>query len=90
VAIAPRCRRDACPPYWGDDERFVRTYFGTFKSKMVYSTFDWGIRDKDGYYFILGRTDDVISTSRDIGWAPARSRSGAGTSEHRGSRGGGL
>jgi propionyl-CoA synthetase len=30
---------------------------------MVYSTFDWGIRDEDGYYFILGRTDDVINVA---------------------------
>ncbi len=30
---------------------------------MVYSTFDWGIRDKDGYFFILGRTDDVINVA---------------------------
>jgi propionyl-CoA synthetase len=29
----------------------------------VYSTFDWGIRDDDGYYFILGRTDDVINVA---------------------------
>jgi propionyl-CoA synthetase len=48
---------------WGDDERFVKTYFGTFRGKQVYSTFDWGIRDKDGYYFILGRTDDVINVA---------------------------
>src|SRR5258707_1165187 len=48
---------------WGDDERFVKTYFGTFRNKQVYSTFDWGIRDKDGYYFILGRTDDVINVA---------------------------
>jgi len=48
---------------WGDDERFVKTYFTTFAKKMVYSTFDWGIRDKDGYYFILGRTDDVINVA---------------------------
>jgi propionyl-CoA synthetase len=31
--------------------------------RMVYSTFDWGIRDADGYYFILGRTDDVINVA---------------------------
>ena len=31
--------------------------------KLVYSTFDWGIRDEDGYYFILGRTDDVINVA---------------------------
>ncbi len=48
---------------WGDDERFVKTYFSTFSTKMVYTTFDWGIRDKDGYYFILGRTDDVINVA---------------------------
>jgi propionyl-CoA synthetase len=29
----------------------------------VYSTFDWGIRDADGYFFILGRTDDVINVA---------------------------
>ncbi|MGQ0579401.1 MAG: propionate--CoA ligase [Betaproteobacteria bacterium] len=63
VAIAPPLPPGCLSTVWGDDERFVRTYFGTFKSKMVYSTFDWGIRDKDGYYFILGRTDDVINVA---------------------------
>src|SRR5574340_4474 len=48
---------------WGDDQRFVDTYFRDFKDQLIYSTFDWGIRDKDGYYFILGRTDDVINVA---------------------------
>jgi propionyl-CoA synthetase len=48
---------------WGDDARFVSTYFSDFKDQQVYSTFDWGIRDADGYYFILGRTDDVINVA---------------------------
>ncbi len=48
---------------WGDDERFVKTYWQTVPGKMVYSTFDWGIKDKDGYFFILGRTDDVINVA---------------------------
>jgi propionyl-CoA synthetase len=48
---------------WQDDARFVETYWKTVPGKMVYSTFDWGIRDKDGYYFILGRTDDVINVA---------------------------
>jgi len=48
---------------WGDDERFVRTYWQTVPNRMVYSTFDWGIRDADGYFFILGRTDDVINVA---------------------------
>jgi len=48
---------------YGDDQRFVDTYWSTFGDKQVYSTFDWGLRDADGYYFILGRTDDVINVA---------------------------
>ena len=48
---------------WGDDERFVKTYWHSVPGRTVYSTFDWGIRDDDGYYFILGRTDDVINVA---------------------------
>ncbi|WP_395688456.1 propionate--CoA ligase [Caenimonas koreensis] len=48
---------------WGDDKRFVNTYWKTVPGKLVYSTFDWGIRDADGYYYILGRTDDVINVA---------------------------
>ena len=47
---------------WGDDERFVKSYFSGFK-EMVYSSFDWAVRDEDGYYFIMGRTDDVINVA---------------------------
>ena len=48
---------------WRDDARFVNTYWKSVPGKMVYSTFDWGIRDEDGYFFILGRTDDVINVA---------------------------
>jgi propionyl-CoA synthetase len=48
---------------WQDDERFVNTYWKSIPGKLVYSTFDWGIRDADGYFFILGRTDDVINVA---------------------------
>jgi len=48
---------------WRDDERFVETYWRTIPGRMIYSTFDWGIRDADGYYYILGRTDDVINVA---------------------------
>ena len=48
---------------WKDDARFVNTYWKSVPGKTVYSTFDWGIRDEDGYYFILGRTDDVINVA---------------------------
>ena len=48
---------------WQDDARFVNTYWKSIPDKLVYSTFDWGIRDADGYFFILGRTDDVINVA---------------------------
>ena len=48
---------------WGDDQRFVKTYWQSTADKWHYSTFDWGVRDEDGYYFILGRTDDVINVA---------------------------
>jgi propionyl-CoA synthetase len=48
---------------WQDDERFLKTYWTVLDGKQMYSTFDWGVRDKDGYYFILGRTDDVINVA---------------------------
>jgi propionyl-CoA synthetase len=63
VAIAPPLPPGCMSTVWGDDERFVNTYFKDFKNQLIYSTFDWGIRDKDGYYFILGRTDDVINVA---------------------------
>ncbi len=48
---------------WRDDARFVSTYWKSVPGRMVYSTFDWGLRDEAGYYFILGRTDDVINVA---------------------------
>lgn len=48
---------------WRDDQRFVNTYWKSIPGRLVYSTFDWGIRDEDGYFFILGRTDDVINVA---------------------------
>ena len=63
VAIVPPLPPGCMQTIWGDDERFVRTYFSSIPGRQVYSTFDWGIRDRDGYYFILGRTDDVINVA---------------------------
>ena len=48
---------------WRDDARFVNTYWKSIPGKLVYNTFDWGVRDEDGYFFILGRTDDVINVA---------------------------
>jgi len=63
VAIVPPLPPGCMSTVWGDDQRFVNTYFTSFRTKQVYSTFDWGIRDRDGYHFILGRTDDVINVA---------------------------
>ncbi|MDP4801264.1 MAG: hypothetical protein NWR66_04785, partial [Burkholderiaceae bacterium] len=48
---------------WGDDERFVQTYFSAVPGNLIYSTFDYATRDQDGYIYILGRTDDVINVA---------------------------
>ena len=63
VGVIPPLPPGCLSTIWGDDERFVRTYFSLFTSPVVYSTFDWGIRDEAGYHFILGRTDDVINVA---------------------------
>ena len=63
VAIMPPLPPGCMQTVWRDDARFVKTYFTSIPGKSVYSTFDWGVRDKDGYYFILGRTDDVINVA---------------------------
>ncbi|WP_266169063.1 propionate--CoA ligase [Dyella subtropica] len=47
---------------WGDDERYLSSYFSHFK-ELVYSSLDWAIRDENGYTTILGRTDDVINVA---------------------------
>ncbi|MEO0547157.1 MAG: acetate--CoA ligase [Pseudomonadota bacterium] len=46
---------------YGDHERFVQTYFSTYKGK--YFTGDGCRVDEDGYYWITGRVDDVINVS---------------------------
>lgn len=46
---------------WGDDERFRQTYFGKFPG--VYMPGDGTHMDKEGYFWILGRIDDVINVS---------------------------
>ncbi|WP_305986643.1 acetate--CoA ligase [Roseibium sp. MMSF_3544] len=46
---------------YGDHERFVQTYFATYKG--LYFTGDGCRRDEDGYYWITGRVDDVINVS---------------------------
>jgi len=63
VAIEPPLPPGAMSTIWGDDARFVQTYFTSIPGRQVYSTFDWGRVDQDGYWYILGRTDDVINVA---------------------------
>jgi propionyl-CoA synthetase len=63
LAIVPPLPPGAMTTIWGDDSRFVETYFSTIPGRQVYSTFDWGLYDEDDYFFILGRTDDVINVA---------------------------
>jgi len=63
LCIVPPLPPGCMSTIWGDDERFVKTYFGMFRDEQVYTTFDWATRDKDGYYYIMGRTDDVINVA---------------------------
>ena len=46
---------------WGDHDRFVKTYLTKFPGH--YFTGDYALIDEKGYYFILGRSDDVIKVS---------------------------
>ena len=46
---------------YGDHERFIRTYFSHYEN--YYFTGDGARRDKDGYYWIIGRVDDVLNVS---------------------------
>lgn len=59
------CLTDSWPgqmrTVYGDHKRFINTYFATYKGK--YFTGDGCRRDKDGFYWITGRVDDVINVS---------------------------
>jgi propionyl-CoA synthetase len=63
VAIAGPLPPGCLQTVWRDDARFVNTYWSSIPGQQLYSTFDWGIRDADGYFYILGRTDDVINVA---------------------------
>jgi len=65
VAEGNLCIGDSWPgqmrTVYGDHKRFIETYFSTFKGR--YFTGDGARRDKDGYWWITGRVDDVINVA---------------------------
>ena len=49
---------------WGDDERYVQTYFSKWPGRLdLYFPGDGAKRDEDGYFWILGRVDDVLNVA---------------------------
>jgi propionyl-CoA synthetase len=63
LAIKPPLPPGCMSTIWGDDERFIETYFSDFPEQRLYSTFDWATKDEEGYHFIMGRSDDVINVA---------------------------
>ena len=63
IGIEPPLPPGCLTTLWNDDERFVDAYFSTFTGRQTYSTFDLATRDDEGYFFVLGRTDDVINVA---------------------------
>jgi propionyl-CoA synthetase len=63
VAVAAPLPPGCMTTVWGDDARFLNTYWSAFPGRHIYSSFDWGVRDAEGYVTILGRTDDVINVA---------------------------
>ena len=75
IAVAGPLPPGCLQTLWHDDERYVKTYWSDIKSdiksdnnssapgRALYNTFDWGVKDADGYFYILGRTDDVINVA---------------------------
>ena len=45
---------------YGDDERYKTTYWEVFPGEKLYNTGDYAIEDEDGYFWVLGRADEVI------------------------------
>lgn len=62
LVVAPPLPPGCLTTVWGDDQRFLKSYYSDFK-ELLYTSSDWAVRDVDGYFFILGRTDDVINVA---------------------------
>ena len=48
---------------WQNDQLFAKHYFQQIPGRHLFSTFDYAEQDEEGYYYILGRTDDVINVA---------------------------
>jgi propionate--CoA ligase len=48
---------------WGDDTRYLNSYWRHFKDHQYYLSGDYAIEDEDGYFWMLGRADEVLNVS---------------------------
>ncbi|MEO0597994.1 MAG: acetate--CoA ligase, partial [Chloroflexota bacterium] len=48
---------------WGDDQRFLKQYWEKYKEQGWYLAGDTARKDEDGYFWVIGRNDDVIKVS---------------------------
>ncbi len=48
---------------WNDDQRYLKDYWGHFQGKQLYLTGDYAIEDQDGYFWMLGRADEVLNVA---------------------------
>ncbi len=48
---------------WGNPERYVKQYWSAYKGRLVYFTGDGARKDEDGYFWVIGRIDDVLNVS---------------------------
>jgi propionyl-CoA synthetase len=62
LTIVPPLPPGCMSTIWNNDARFLAGYFSHFR-ELLYSSLDWAVRDADGYFTILGRTDDVINVA---------------------------
>ncbi|SUD91736.1 propionate--CoA ligase [Psychrobacter phenylpyruvicus] len=62
LAIAAPLPPGCLTTVWRNDERFIKSYYNLFNGKQ-YSSSDYAVIDEEGYYHILGRTDDVINVA---------------------------
>jgi propionate--CoA ligase len=48
---------------WNDDQRYQKDYWSYFRDKQLYLTGDYAIQDEDGYFWMLGRSDEVLNVA---------------------------
>ncbi|AEG50901.1 Propionate--CoA ligase [Sphingobium chlorophenolicum L-1] len=63
LTIAPPLPPGTLTTLWRNDGQYEKTYFIELGGRQLYSTFDWAIRDGDGYITLLGRSDDIINVA---------------------------